>query len=135
MNRAEFDAAVERLIDQAEQQGFPRRVSDEAVLDRIAGIVVTANAANADGKGRSPSRRSGGNGEDRDESNAKRTGRRRRDGVARGDVAERLDSINVAVPARMDRHMQAPVHSASAEQAAPARIVERSKHDQGKVTS
>jgi hypothetical protein len=40
VNPAEFDSAVERLLDEAEAQGFPRHITDPDVLDRIAGIVA-----------------------------------------------------------------------------------------------
>jgi hypothetical protein len=48
---AELDAAVERLLDQAEVQGFARHVTDPAVLDRVAGIVASC-ATKADHTGR-----------------------------------------------------------------------------------
>jgi hypothetical protein len=36
------DEAVERLLRSREEQGFPRYVEDPTVLDRIAGIVLSA---------------------------------------------------------------------------------------------
>jgi hypothetical protein len=40
-----FEVAVERLLDEAEEQGFSRRVKDPATLARIALVVMSADRA------------------------------------------------------------------------------------------
>jgi len=43
----DFERAVERLVAAAEAQGLGRHVSDPAVLDRIAGLVVAGRPRKA----------------------------------------------------------------------------------------
>jgi hypothetical protein len=56
---SDFDDAVERLIDEAQAQGFPRRVKDPAALARIAALVKQSEPVSARKKKAKEARTSG----------------------------------------------------------------------------